>query len=195
MQKDFNKFLKSNYNIYPNDGFGDVYSKLFELDRIIFLNSDLNEYTANLIKAQLLYLNYVDPTKDIKLYIDSGGGSVYNSMGILDTIDIITCDVETVNIGLAASMAAVLLSYGTKGKRKSLKRSKTMIHQPMTFAEGQASDINITATEVMGVKKELIQILADRSGKKFTKVETDSDRDYWMTAEETKKYGIIDIIL
>ncbi len=195
MQKDFNKFLKSNYNIYQNDGFGDVYSKLFELDRIIFLNSDLNEYTANLIKAQLLYLNYIDPTKDIKLYIDSGGGSVYNSMGILDTIDIISCDVETVNIGLAASMAAVLLSYGTKGKRKSLKRSKTMIHQPMTFAEGQASDINITATEVMGVKKELIQILADRSGKKYTKVETDSDRDYWMTAEETKKYGIIDIIL
>ena len=169
MQKDFNKFLKSNYNIYQNDGFGDVYSKLFELDRIIFLNSDLNEYTANLIKAQLLYLNYIDPTKDIKLYIDSGGGSVYNSMGILDTIDIISCDVETVNIGLAASMAAVLLSYGTTGKRKSLKRSKTMIHQPMTFAEGQASDINITATEVMGVKKELIQILADRSGKKYTK--------------------------
>ena len=195
LTKDFKKYTKSNYNIYPSDSYSvDVYSKLFE-NRIIFLNTDLDEHSANLIKAQLLYLDSIDNTKDIKLYIDSGGGNVYTSMGIVDTMDFITSDVETVNIGLAASMAAVILCYGQKGKRKSLKRSRTMIHQPLSGMEGQATDLEISTKEVLSLKKDLLNIIAEKSGKSIKQVNADCERDYWMTSNEAKKYGLIDIVL
>ncbi len=175
---DFAKFVKSNMGMFPMENFGvDVYSRLFD-NRIIFLNTDLNDYTANLIKAQLLYLESISD-EDIKLYIDSGGGSVYSSMGILDTIDLIKCDVETVNIGLAASMAAVLLSYGTKGKRKSLKRSKLMIHQPLSFAEGQASDLEINTKSLISSTLSIsnISLLCCIKHSTFSVVVIDDDRN------------------
>ncbi len=174
----------------------DVFSKLID-ERVIFLCTELNGDVCNIIKAQLLYLEQVDPNKDIKIYIDSPGGSVYSGLGLLDTIEYINPDVSTINTGLAASMAAVILCSGAKGKRKSLKRSRTMIHQPMAGFGGylQASDIEIDAKEINSLKKELHQIISDRTGQPYDRVEKDSDRDYWMNAEEALKYGMIDDII
>ena len=174
----------------------DVFSKLIN-DRIIFLCTELNADVCNIIKAQLLYLEQLDKNQDIKIYIDSPGGSVYSGLGLLDTIEYISSDVVTINTGLAASMAAVILCSGTEGKRKSLKRSRTMIHQPMAGFGGyhQASDIEIDAREINSLKRELHQITSDRTRQKYDKVEKDSDRDYWMTAEEALKYGMIDEII
>lgn len=172
----------------------DVFSRLM-MDRIIFLGTDVNDYTANVIQAQLLYLDTSDPGKDISIYINSPGGSVYAGLGIYDTMQYVASDVATICTGMAASMAAVLLVSGEKGKRFALKHSRVMIHQPMGGAQGQASDIEITAREIQKLKKELYSIIADHSGMSYDKVEKDSDRDYWMTAEEAKEYGMIDNVL
>lgn len=172
----------------------DVFSRLM-MDRIIFLGTDVNDYTANVIQAQLLYLDSADPGKDVSIYINSPGGSVYAGLGIYDTMQYIKSDVSTICTGMAASMAAVLLVAGEKGKRFALRHSRVMIHQPMGGAQGQASDIEITAREIQKLKKELYTIIADHSGQPFDKVERDSDRDYWMTAAEAKEYGMIDDVL
>lgn len=172
----------------------DVFSRLM-MDRIIFLGTEVNDYTANVIQAQLLYLDTSDPGKDVSIYINSPGGSVYAGLGIYDTMQYISSDVSTICTGMAASMAAVLLVSGQKGKRFALKHSRVMIHQPMGGAQGQASDIEITAREIQKLKKELYHIIADHSGQPFDKVEKDSDRDYWMTAQEAKDYGMIDAVL
>lgn len=172
----------------------DVFSRLM-MDRIIFLGTDVNDYTANVIQAQLLYLDSSDPGKDVSIYINSPGGSVYAGLGIYDTMQYISSDVATICTGMAASMAAVLLVSGAAGKRYALKHSRVMIHQPMGGAQGQASDIEITAREIQKLKKELYTIIAGHSGQQFEKVERDSDRDYWMTAEEAKEYGMIDQVL
>lgn len=172
----------------------DVFSRLM-MDRIIFLGTDVNDFTANVIQAQLLYLDSSDPGKDVSIYINSPGGSVYAGLGIYDTMQYISSDVATICTGMAASMAAVLLVSGAAGKRYALKHSRVMIHQPMGGAQGQASDIEITAREIQKLKKELYTIIADHSGQQFEKVERDSDRDYWMTAEEAKEYGMIDQVL
>jgi ATP-dependent Clp protease protease subunit len=172
----------------------DVFSRLM-MDRIIFLGVPIDDYVANIIMAQLLFLESTDPSKDIQIYFNSPGGSVHAGLGIYDTMQYIKCDVATICTGMAASMGAVLLTAGTKGKRSALKHSRIMIHQPMGGAQGQASDIEITAREIMKLKKELYTIIADHSGNTFEKVEKDSDRDYWMTALEAKEYGMIDEVL
>lgn len=172
----------------------DVFSRLM-MDRIIFLGTDVNDYTANVIQAQLLYLDSADPGKDVSIYINSPGGSVYAGLGIYDTMQYISSDVATICTGMAASMAAVLLVAGAKGKRFALKHSRVMIHQPMGGAQGQASDIEITAREIQKLKKELYTIISDHSGVTYDKVAKDSDRDYWMTAIEAKEYGMIDEVL
>ncbi|MDE7467797.1 MAG: ATP-dependent Clp endopeptidase proteolytic subunit ClpP [Muribaculaceae bacterium] len=172
----------------------DVFSRLM-MDRIIFLGTEVNDYTANVIQAQLLYLDSADPGKDVSIYINSPGGSVYAGLGIYDTMQYISSDVATICTGMAASMAAVLLVAGQTGKRFALRHSRVMIHQPMGGAQGQASDIEITAREIQKLKHELYTIIADHSGQPFEKVERDSDRDYWMTAEEAKNYGMIDQVL
>jgi ATP-dependent Clp protease protease subunit len=172
----------------------DVFSRLM-MDRIIFLGTEVNDYTANVIQAQLLYLDSSDPGKDVSIYINSPGGSVYAGLGIYDTMQYISSDVATICTGMAASMAAVLLVAGEKGKRFALRHSRVMIHQPMGGAQGQASDIEITAREIQKLKKELYTIIADHSGQPFDRVERDSDRDYWMTSEEAKDYGMIDQVL
>jgi len=172
----------------------DVFSRLM-MDRIIFLGEGINDYVANIVTAQLLFLESIDRNKDVQMYINSPGGSVYAGLGIYDTMQIITPDVSTICTGIAASMAAVLMCAGTKGKRTALKHSRVMIHQPLGGAEGQASDIEITAREIGKLKKELYEIIAEHSGQKFAKVEKDSDRDYWMTAEEAKSYGMVDEVL
>jgi ATP-dependent Clp protease protease subunit len=172
----------------------DVFSRLM-MDRIIFLGTEVNDYTANVLQAQMLYLDSVDSAKDISIYINSPGGSVYAGLGIYDTMQFINSDVQTICTGMAASMAAVLLVAGTKGKRQALPHSRVMIHQPMGGAQGQASDIEITAREIQKLKKELYTIIADHSGQPFDKVWTDSDRDYWMTAQEACDYGMIDQVL
>jgi len=172
----------------------DVFSRLM-MDRIIFLGTEVNDYTANVIQAQLLYLDSSDPGKDVSIYINSPGGSVYAGLGIYDTMQYISSDVATICTGIAASMAAVLLVSGTAGKRFALNHSRVMIHQPLGGAQGQASDIEITAREILKLKKELYQIIADHSGQPFERVERDSDRDYWMTAQEAKDYGMIDQVL
>jgi ATP-dependent Clp protease protease subunit len=172
----------------------DVFSRLM-MDRIIFLGTDVNDYTANVIQAQLLYLDSADPGKDVSIYINSPGGSVYAGLGIYDTMQYISSDVATICTGMAASMAAVLLVSGAAGKRFALRHSRVMIHQPMGGAQGQASDIEITAREILKLKKELYQIIADHSGQPIEKVERDSDRDYWMTSQEAKDYGMIDDVL
>lgn len=172
----------------------DVFSRLM-MDRIIFLGTDVNDYTANVIQAQLLYLDSSDPGKDVSIYINSPGGSVYAGLGIYDTMQYISSDVATICTGMAASMAAVLLVSVAAGKRYALKHSRVMIHQPMGGAQGQASDIEITAREIQKLKKELYTIIADHSGQQFEKVERDSDRDYWMTAKEAEEYGMIDRVL
>ncbi len=172
----------------------DVFSRLM-MDRIIFLGTQIDDQTANILQAQLLYLDSCDPGKDISIYINSPGGSVYAGLGIYDTMQFIGCDVQTICTGMAASMAAVLLVAGKEGKRSALPHSRVMIHQPMGGAQGQASDIEITAREIQKLKKELYTIIADHSHTNFKKVWADSDRDYWMTAEEAKKYGMIDQVL
>ena len=172
----------------------DVFSRLM-MDRVIFLGTDVNDYTANVIQAQLLYLDSTDPGKDISIYINSPGGSVYAGLGIYDTMEYISSDVSTICTGMAASMAAVLLVAGAKGKRFALRHSRVMIHQPMGGAQGQASDIEITAREILKLKNELYTIISDHSGQPLEKVERDSDRDYWMTAFEAKEYGMIDDVL
>ncbi len=172
----------------------DVFSRLM-MDRIIFLGTQIDDYTANTLQAQLLYLDSVDPGKDISIYINSPGGSVYAGLGIYDTMQFISSDVATICTGMAASMAAVLLVAGAEGKRSALTHSRVMIHQPMGGAQGQASDIEITAREIQKLKKELYTIIAERSHTDFDKVWADSDRDYWMTAQEAKEYGMIDNVL
>ncbi|MFT5337526.1 MAG: ATP-dependent Clp protease protease subunit [Sphingobacteriales bacterium] len=172
----------------------DVFSRLM-MDRIIFLGTGINDQVANIITAQLLFLESVDPKKDIQIYLNSPGGSVYAGLGIYDTMQYISPDVATICTGMAASMGAVLMCAGEKGKRTALKHSRVMIHQPLGGAQGQASDIEITAREIMKLKNELYQIIADHSGQTFDKVWEDSDRDYWLTAEEAKAYGMIDEVL
>lgn len=172
----------------------DVFSRLM-MDRIIFLGTEVNDYTANVLQAQMLYLDSVDSGKDISIYINSPGGSVYAGLGIYDTMQFINSDVQTICTGMAASMAAVLLVAGKEGKRSALPHSRIMIHQPMGGAQGQASDIEITAREIQKLKKELYTIISDHSHQPFDKVWADSDRDYWMTAEEAKEYGMIDEVL
>lgn len=172
----------------------DVFSRLM-MDRIIFLGTEINDYTANTLQAQLLYLDSVDPGKDISIYLNSPGGSVYAGLGIYDTMQFISSDVATICTGMAASMAAVLLVAGAEGKRSALTHSRVMIHQPLGGAQGQASDIEITAREIQKLKKELYTIISDHSKTPFEKVWADSDRDYWMTAAEAKEYGMIDQVL
>ena len=172
----------------------DVFSRLM-MDRIIFLGTPIDDYVANIIQAQLLFLESTDPAKDIQIYFNTPGGSVHAGLGIYDTMQYITSDVATICTGMAASMGAVLLCAGTKGKRSGLKHSRIMIHQPMGGTQGQASDIEITTREILKLRKELYNIVAEHSGNPYKKVERDSDRDYWMTAEEAKSYGMIDEIL
>jgi ATP-dependent Clp protease protease subunit len=172
----------------------DVFSRLM-MDRIIFLGTPIDDYVANIIQAQLLFLESTDPSKDIQIYFNTPGGSVHAGLGIYDTMQYISSDIATICTGMAASMGAVLLTAGTNGKRSALPHSRVMIHQPMGGAQGQASDIEITAREIIKLKNELYQIIAKHSGKTLKQVEKDSDRDFWMTAEEAQKYGMIDEIL
>lgn len=172
----------------------DVFSRLM-MDRIIFLGAPIYDDAANIIQAQLLFLESVDPSKDIQIYINSPGGSVSAGLGIYDTMQLISSDVATICTGLAASMGAVLLTAGAAGKRSALPHSRIMIHQPLGGAQGQASDIEITAREIMKTKKELYDILSHHSGVSVEKIERDADRDYWMTSAEAKEYGLIDAVL
>jgi ATP-dependent Clp protease, protease subunit len=172
----------------------DVFSRLM-MDRIIFLGLPIDDYVANIIQAQLLYLDSSDPGKDIQIYFNTPGGSVNAGLGIYDTMQYISADIATICTGMAASMGAVLLTAGKKGKRSALKHSRIMIHQPGGGFEGQASDIEIQAREIVKLKRELYEIIAFHSGNSVEKVEKDSDRDYWMTSQEAKDYGMIDEIL
>ncbi|MBP7515198.1 MAG: ATP-dependent Clp endopeptidase proteolytic subunit ClpP [Flavobacteriales bacterium] len=172
----------------------DVFSRMM-MDRIIFLGSGINDQVANIVQAQLLFLESLDAKKDIQIYMNSPGGGVYAGLGIYDTMQYINPDVATICTGMAASMGAVLLCAGAKGKRSALKHSRVMIHQPMGGAEGQATDMEITVREVLKLKKELYEIIAHHSGQPFERVEKDGDRDYWMIAEEAKAYGMIDELL
>ena len=171
----------------------DVFSRLM-MDRIIFLGAPIYDDAANIIQAQLLFLESVGPDKDIQLYINSPGGSVSAGLGIYDTMQLISSDVATICTGMAASMGAVLLTAGAAGKRSALPHSRVMIHQPLGGAQGQASDIEITAREIAKTKKELYEILSLHSGASIEKIEKDADRDYWLTAQEAKEYGLIDIV-
>ena len=172
----------------------DVFSRLM-MDRIIFLGAPIYDDAANIIQAQLLFLESADPDKDIQIYINSPGGSVSAGLGIYDTMQLISCDVATICTGLAASMGAVLLTAGAAGKRSALPHSRVMIHQPLGGVQGQASDIEITAREIQKTKRELYEILSSHSGVEIAKIEQDADRDYWMTAAEAKEYGLIDMVL
>ena len=172
----------------------DVFSRLM-MDRIIFLGTAIDDYTANVIQAQLLYLDSADPGKDISIYINSPGGSVYAGLGIYDTMQFISSNVSTICTGIAASMAAVLLVSGAEKKRFALTHSRVMIHQPMGGVQGQASDIEITAREIAKIKQELYSIISTHSGKPIEEVSRDSDRDFWMTAAEAKVYGMVDDVL
>ena len=169
----------------------DVFSRLM-MDRIIFMGTAVNDYTANVIQAQLLYLDSVDSEKDINLYLNTPGGSVYAGLGIYDTMQFIGSRVATICTGMAASMGAVLLVAGEKGMRAALPHSRVMIHQPLGGIQGQASDIEITAREILKLKDELYQIISNHSGQKIDKIHQDADRDYWMTAQEALEYGMID---
>ncbi len=172
----------------------DIYSRLLN-ERVIFLGEDVNEHTANLVVAQLLHLAYEDPKKDIKLYINSPGGSVYDGLAIYDTIQYIKPDVQTIGIGLQASMGAFLLSSGTKGKRVASPNSRIMIHQPSSGTQGKVTDQEITLRESIYLKQRLNEILSKNTGQDISKIEKDADRDYWMSAEEAKKYGLIDEVI
>lgn len=211
MEKDLNKYLlsKNISSTYQNDYFNNsqktllmseslpsnIFQKLLD-ERIIFLTDEIDSDITNIIKAQLLYLDS-ESNDDISIYIDSPGGSIYSGLGLLDVMEYINSDIVTVNTGLAASMAAVILCSGTKGKRKALKRSRTMIHQPLSYGGWleQASDMEIKTKEVISLKKELYKIISDNTGKAYKEIEKDSDRDYWMTSKEAKRYGIIDHII
>jgi len=193
----FNKLSKKN-NLTSFDSSGlplDVFSKLLD-ERIIFLSTEVDSDVCNIIKAQMMYLDSLSDD-DISIYIDSPGGSVYSGLGLLDVMDFVNCDISTVNTGLAASMAAVILCSGKKGKRKALKRSRTMIHQPLGYGGWvqQASDMEIEAKEINSLKKELYEIISDRTGQSYDRVYKDGDRDYWMTSQDAKKYGMIDEII
>lgn len=194
----YQQTINTTHNIIDSNVDGvvvDVFSKLIE-HRIIFLSTEMDSDVCNIIKAQLLYLEQIDSEKDIKIYIDSPGGSVYSGLGLLDTMEYVNNDIVTVNTGLAASMAAIVLCSGTKGKRKALKRSRTMIHQPLGYTGfAQASDIEIDAKEINSLKKELYEIISDKTGQRYDRVNKDGDRDYWMNAEDAKKYGMIDEII
>ncbi|HPM12948.1 MAG TPA: ATP-dependent Clp endopeptidase proteolytic subunit ClpP [Bacteroidales bacterium] len=172
----------------------DIFSRLM-MDRIIFLGLPIDDYVANIVQGQLLYLESSDSTRDIQIYINSPGGSVYAGLGIYDTMQYIQADVSTICTGMAASMAAVLLAGGTKGKRLALNHSRVMIHQPLGGAQGQATDIEITTREILKLKRELYEIIAHHSGHEYEKIEKDSDRDYWMTSHEAKEYGMIDDVM
>lgn len=172
----------------------DIYSRLLN-ERIIFLGEDVNEHTANIVVAQLLHLAYEDPKKDIKLYINSPGGSVYDGLAIYDTLQFIKPDVQTIGIGLQASMGAFLLSSGTKGKRFALPSSRIMIHQPSSGTQGKITDQEITLREGIYLKQQLNKILAKNTGQKLSKIEKDADRDFWMSAEESVDYGLIDAVI
>lgn len=172
----------------------DIFSRLM-MDRIIFLGVPIDDQVANIVMGQLLFLDSTNPNRDIQIYINSPGGSVYAGLGIYDTMQYISSDVATICTGIAASMAAVLLCAGTAGKRTALKHSRTMIHQPLGGAQGQASDMEITVNEIKKLKKELYDIISNHSGQTYKKVQADSDRDYWMTATEAKAYGMVDDIL
>jgi ATP-dependent Clp protease protease subunit len=172
----------------------DVFSRLM-MDRIIFLGTGINDQIANIVQAQLLFLESVDSKKDIQIYLNSPGGSVYAGLGIYDTMQLVNPDVATICTGMAASMGAVLLCAGAAGKRSALRHSRVMIHQPMSGAQGQASDMEIAVKEVLKMKEELYRIIANHSGQEFEKVEGDSDRDYWMSSSEAKEYGMIDEVL
>jgi ATP-dependent Clp protease protease subunit len=172
----------------------DVFSRLMA-DRIIFLGTQIDDYSASVIQAQLLYLESAESGKDISIYINSPGGSVYAGYGIYDTMQFISSDVSTICTGMAASFAAILLVAGAKGKRSALKHSRVMIHQPLGGAQGQASDIEITAREILKIKQEIYTIIADHSGQPYEKVLQDGDRDFWMNSEEALNYGMIDKVL
>ncbi len=172
----------------------DIFSRLM-MDRIIFLGSPIDDYVANIVQGQLLYLESADSSKDIQIYLNSPGGSVSAGLGIYDTMQYINADVATICTGMAASMAAVLLAGGAKGKRMALPHSRVMIHQPLGGAQGQASDMEITVKEIQKLKKELYDILAFHTGHPYEKIAADSDRDYWMTSEEAKAYGMIDTVM
>jgi ATP-dependent Clp protease protease subunit len=194
----FRKLNKKNMTTHLIESNGlsvDVFSKLLD-DRIIFLSDEIDSDICNIIKAQLLYLES-ESDEDIKIYIDSPGGSVYSGLGLLDVMDFITPDIVTINTGLAASMGAVILCSGAKGKRRALKRSRTMIHQPLGYGGyvQQASDMEIEAKEINSLKRELYEIISERSGQSYDRVSKDGDRDYWMTAVDAKKYGMIDEIV
>ena len=200
----YNKIMSSMYptNLTPNIieerqmniAVFDVFSRLM-MDRIIFLGTGINDQVANIVQAQLLFLESTDSSKDIQIYINSPGGSVYAGLGIYDTMQFIKPDVATICTGMAASMGAVLLCAGEKGKRSGLTHSRVMIHQPLGGAQGQASDIEITAREIITLKEELYKIISKHSGQDYDKVYEDSDRDYWMKADKAKEYGMIDEIL
>lgn len=172
----------------------DVFSRLM-MDRIIFLGEPINDYVANIVTAQLLFLESTDRSRDIQMYINSPGGSIYAGLGIYDTMQYIGPDVSTITIGIAASMGAVLMCAGTKGKRTALKHSRIMLHQPYGGAGGQATDIQIMVNEVKKLKHELYEIIAYHSGQSLEKIKEDSDRDFWMTAQEAKEYGLVDEVL
>ncbi len=172
----------------------DVFSRLM-MDRIIFLGAPINDDVANIVQAQLLFLETNDPDRDIHIYINSPGGSVSAGLGIYDTMQLVSCDVATTCTGLAASMGAVLLTAGTTGKRSALPHSRVMIHQPLGGVQGQASDIEITAREIMRTKRELYDILAHHTGRTYEQIERDADRDHWMTSDEARDYGLIDVVL
>ena len=172
----------------------DVYSRLM-MDRIIFLGYPINDEVANIVTAQLLFLESTDRTRDIQMYINSPGGSVYSGLGVYDTMQYITPDVSTICIGMAASMGAVLMCAGTKGKRTALKHSRVMMHQPSGAIGGQATDISITVAEIRKLKRELYEVISTHTGKPFKEVERDCDRDYWLTGEEAKEYGLVDEVL
>jgi ATP-dependent Clp protease protease subunit len=186
------QFIEDGGLILPND----IFNRLLK-DRIIILSGEIDTHISELIKANLLYLESLNSEEDITLYINSPGGSVYDGLGLLDIMEYIKPEIGTINTGLAASMAAIILSSGTKGKRKALKRSRTMIHQPMGGYSGwaQASDLEIDAKEINELKKQLYEIISEKSGQTYTKVEKDGDRDYWLSANDAKRYGLIDEIL
>lgn len=193
----FSKIEKRNsaYIIENNGMSVDIFSKLIE-DRIIFLSTEIDSDICNIVKAQLLYLETIGDD-DISIYLDTPGGSVYSGLGLLDVMDFVKPDIVTINTGLAASMGAVILCSGTKGKRKSLRRSRTMIHQPLIYGGyyQQASDMEIEAKEINSLKKELYEIISDKTGQTFDRVSKDGDRDYWMCADDAKRYGMIDHII
>ena len=172
----------------------DIYSRLLN-ERIIFLGEQVNEHTANIVVAQMLHLAYTDPKKDIKLYINSPGGSIYDGMAIYDTMQYITPDVQTIGIGLQASMGAFLLSSGAKGKRFALPHSKIMIHQPSSGTQGKVTDMEIDLKEGIAIKEMLAELLAKNTGHKLSKIKIDMERDYWMTADEAKAYGLVDEVI